>query len=163
MLLLIADQDVHRSDRDWEVRDGGDERKTGRARWLWSRVPRRALANTCGRAGGERRGGRARRAQRRAAGSDTGLDRGSGGSAVAVPTDLSSESDCKALIERVHEALGPIDILVLNAGSGTFGKLEELPGLDAIRDSMDVNFFGAAYPTYYALRDLIAGKGWSPT
>ena len=82
-----------------------------------------------------------------------------GGRAVAVPTDLSSESDCKMLIERVNEALGPVDILVLNAGSGTFGKLEELPGLDAIRDSMDVNLFGAAYPTYYALRDLIARKG----
>jgi NAD(P)-dependent dehydrogenase (short-subunit alcohol dehydrogenase family) len=82
-----------------------------------------------------------------------------GGRALAVPTDLSSESDCKTLIERVNEALGPIDVLVLNAGSGTFGKLEELSGLDAIRDSMDVNFFGAAYPTYYALRDLIAGKG----
>lgn len=86
-----------------------------------------------------------------------------GGRAVAVPTDLSSESDCKALIERVNEALAPIDILVLNAGSGTFGKLEELPGLDAIRDSMDVNFFGAAYPTYYALGDLIARKGSSHT
>lgn len=24
---------------------------------------------------------------------------------------------------------------------------------------MDVNFFSAAYPTYYALRDLIARKG----
>jgi NAD(P)-dependent dehydrogenase (short-subunit alcohol dehydrogenase family) len=82
-----------------------------------------------------------------------------GGRAAAVPTDLSSESDCKALIERVHETLGPIDILVLNAGTATFGKLEELTGLDAIRDSMAVNFFGAAYPTYYALDDLIARKG----
>lgn len=82
-----------------------------------------------------------------------------GGRAVAIPTDLSSESDCKVLIECASEVLGPIDILVLNAGSGTFGKLEELPGLDAIRDSMDVNFFGAAYPTYYALGDLIAQKG----
>jgi len=82
-----------------------------------------------------------------------------GGRALAVPTDLSSESDCKALIEHVNDALGPVDVLVLNAGSGTFGKLEELRGLDAIRDSMEVNFFGAAYPTYYALRDLIARKG----
>jgi NAD(P)-dependent dehydrogenase (short-subunit alcohol dehydrogenase family) len=82
-----------------------------------------------------------------------------GGSAVAVPTDLSSESDCKELIEGVREALGPIDILVLNAGTGTFGKLEELEGLDAIRDSMAINFFGAAYPTYYALDDLIANRG----
>jgi short-subunit dehydrogenase len=55
--------------------------------------------------------------------------------------------------------LGPIDILVLNAGTATFGKLEELDGLGAIRDSMAVNFFGAAYPTYYALNDLIARKG----
>jgi NAD(P)-dependent dehydrogenase (short-subunit alcohol dehydrogenase family) len=82
-----------------------------------------------------------------------------GGRAAAVPTDLSSESDCRALIERVHESLGPIDILVLNAGTATFGKLEELDGLGAIRDSMAVNFFGAAYPTYYALNDLVARSG----
>jgi NAD(P)-dependent dehydrogenase (short-subunit alcohol dehydrogenase family) len=82
-----------------------------------------------------------------------------GGSALAVPTDLSSEPDCRLLIERVHQALGPIDVLVLNAGTGTLGKLEELGGLDAIQDAMAVNFFGAAYPTYYALDDLIANRG----
>jgi NAD(P)-dependent dehydrogenase (short-subunit alcohol dehydrogenase family) len=82
-----------------------------------------------------------------------------GGSALAVPTDLSSESDCKVLIERVREALGPLDILVLNAGTGTFGRLEELEGLDVIRDAMAVNFYGAVYPTYYALDDLIANRG----
>lgn len=84
---------------------------------------------------------------------------GEGGTALAVPTDVSSESDCKLLVEGVREALGPLDILVLNAGTGTFGKLEELDGLGAIRDAMAVNFFGAAYPTYYALDDLIARKG----
>jgi NAD(P)-dependent dehydrogenase (short-subunit alcohol dehydrogenase family) len=99
----------------------------------------------------------ARNADRLAATQRSIEDRG--GTALAMPTDVSSESDCEALVQRVRDELGPLDILVLNAGTATFGKLEELESMDAIRDSMNVNFFGAAYPTYYALDDLIKRRG----
>jgi short-subunit dehydrogenase len=82
-----------------------------------------------------------------------------GGMAIAVPTDLASEEDCETLVAHTREALGPIDILVLNAGTATFGKLEELKSLQPIRDAMAINFFGAACPTFYALDDLIARRG----
>jgi len=82
-----------------------------------------------------------------------------GGRAIAVPTNLAREEDCGSLVARARDALGPIDILVLNAGTATFGKLEELESLQPIRDAMAVNLFGAAYPTFYALNDLIARKG----
>lgn len=82
-----------------------------------------------------------------------------GGTAIALPTNLASEQECESMIRRAREALGPIDILVLNAGTSTFGKLEELQSLQPIRDAMAINFFGAAYPTFYALDDLIARKG----
>jgi NAD(P)-dependent dehydrogenase (short-subunit alcohol dehydrogenase family) len=82
-----------------------------------------------------------------------------GGTAIAIPTNLASEEECRSLIARAREALGAIDILVLNAGTGTFGKLEELDSLQPIRDALAVNFFGAAYPTFYALEDLIARQG----
>jgi NAD(P)-dependent dehydrogenase (short-subunit alcohol dehydrogenase family) len=76
--------------------------------------------------------------------------------AIAVPTNLAREEDCRSLVARAREALGPIDILVLNAGTATYGKLEELASLQPIRDAMAVNLFGAAYPTFHALDDLIA-------
>ena len=40
-----------------------------------------------------------------------------GGRAIAVPTNLAREEDCGSLVARARDALGPIDILVLNAGN----------------------------------------------
>ena len=84
---------------------------------------------------------------------------GRGGTARAVPTDLSNEAECEALIRTTVDDFGGIDILVLNAGFATYGKLEELETFAPIRDSMDVNFFGAAYPTYLAIHHLIESRG----
>lgn len=82
-----------------------------------------------------------------------------GGTALAVPTDLQSEEECAELIDATLEAFGRIDILVLNAGFATYGKLEELTTFAPIRHSMDVNLYGAAYPAYLAIDQLIANKG----
>ena len=83
----------------------------------------------------------------------------SGGTALAVPADIQKEDDCRKLIEAAVSSFGQIDILVLNAGFATLGKLEELKTFDPIQDSMAINFFGAAYPTYLAMQQLIASKG----
>jgi short-subunit dehydrogenase len=82
-----------------------------------------------------------------------------GGTAVTVPVDVSREDDCERLVEVTRSTFGRIDVLVLNAGFATYGKLEELRTFAPIRDAMAINFFGAAYPTYLALKDLIATKG----
>jgi NAD(P)-dependent dehydrogenase (short-subunit alcohol dehydrogenase family) len=82
-----------------------------------------------------------------------------GGTALAVAVDLQDEGDCERLVASAVSSFGSIDILVLNAGSATYGKLEELETFAPIRDAMAVNFFGAAYPTYLALEHLIASKG----
>jgi NAD(P)-dependent dehydrogenase (short-subunit alcohol dehydrogenase family) len=82
-----------------------------------------------------------------------------GGTAVAIPTNLADEDECRALVSRAREALGPIDILVLNAGTATYGTLRELKSVRPVRDAIAVNLFGAACPTFYALDDLIARKG----
>jgi len=84
---------------------------------------------------------------------------GSGGTAIAIPTNVASQDDCRALIDTTIERFGRIDILVLNAGFAAYGRLEELQNFDPIRDAMEINFFGAAYPTYLALPHLVAAKG----
>lgn len=86
------------------------------------------------------------------------IERG-GGVAIAVPTDVQNEADCERLVRTTLERFGRIDILVLNAGFATFGKLEELETFAPIRDAMAINFFGAAYPTYLAIKHVVASKG----
>jgi len=79
--------------------------------------------------------------------------------ALAVAVDLRSEEDCCKLIDTTIQTFGRIDLLVLNAGMATYGKLEELETFAPIRDSMEINFFGAAFPTYLAIRHLISSRG----
>jgi short-subunit dehydrogenase len=82
-----------------------------------------------------------------------------GGVAHAVAADLAKEQDCALLIDTTVSTFGGIDILVLNVGVATYGRLEELESFDPIAAAMRVNFFGAAYPTYLALDHLIAARG----
>ena len=77
-----------------------------------------------------------------------------GGKAMAIPTDVVDESQCKALIQRTQEMYDRIDILVNNAGIDLVGKLEDLPNLNLFKQVIDVNFYGAVYCTYYALPHL---------
>lgn len=82
-----------------------------------------------------------------------------GGTALSVPTDITDEAECDRMIEKAVGHFGGIDILVLNAGSATYGRLDELHSFAPIRDSMAINFFGAAYPTFKAIDHLIERKG----
>jgi short-subunit dehydrogenase len=82
-----------------------------------------------------------------------------GGTARAVAVDLTKQQGCAQLIETTVSTFGAIDILVLNAGLATYGRLEELQSFDPIDAAMRVNFFGAAYPTYLALAHLVAARG----
>src|SRR5471032_996509 len=45
---------------------------------------------------------------------------------VAIPADLRKDADAKNFIEKAHEALGRIDIMINNAGSAPGGVLEHL-------------------------------------
>ena len=85
--------------------------------------------------------------------------REAGGTGIAIPCDLRKESDCEELIDSTLGAFGGIDALILNAGSATFGGLEDLSTFAPIREAMATNFFGAAFPAYLALEHLIASQG----
>ncbi|MBN1874294.1 MAG: SDR family oxidoreductase [Anaerolineae bacterium] len=79
--------------------------------------------------------------------------------AIAVPTDVTDEAQCKALIERAMAEFGRLDMLINNAGIGATGLLEEFPNLTLFKRVMDVNFYGTVYCTYYAVKHLKLTQG----
>ncbi len=82
-----------------------------------------------------------------------------GGEALVVPTDVSDEAQCKMLVEKTVAAFGQLDMLINNAGLAVIALLEDFPNLDLFRHTMDVNFYGAVYCTYYALPHLKQSRG----
>lgn len=77
---------------------------------------------------------------------------------ISVQTDVTNESDCKALAEKAYTHFGRIDVLVNNAGISMRALFEDLE-LDVIRRLMDVNFWGTVYCTKYTLPYLLETKG----
>lgn len=82
-----------------------------------------------------------------------------GGEVLVIPTDVSDEAQCKALIEKTIAAFGRLDMLINNAGLAASALFDEFPDLRLFRQTMDVNFYGAVHCTYYALPHLKQGKG----
>lgn len=82
-----------------------------------------------------------------------------GARALAVPTDVGDEAQCRALVERAVEAYGRIDTLVNNAGIGMWARFDEMRDLAPFERIMRVNYLGCVYPTYYALPHLKASRG----
>jgi len=85
--------------------------------------------------------------------------RGMGAEVLTVATDVSDELQCKALVEKTLAAFGRLDMLINNAGSGVTALLEDLSDLHLFKQTMDVNFWGTVFCTYYALPYLKQTKG----
>lgn len=83
-----------------------------------------------------------------------------GGEAVALAVDVASEQSVRAAADAAERALGPIDIVMNNAGILSGGNPEDIP-LSAWQQTMDVNFFGMVRSILVFLpRMLECGSGY---
>lgn len=82
-----------------------------------------------------------------------------GAQALAIPTDVAQEAQCSGLIERTVAAFGGIDVLINNAGMAASALFADYPDLRLFKYTLDVNFYGAVYCSYYALPYLKTRRG----
>lgn len=78
---------------------------------------------------------------------------------TVLPLDVTDDASMLAAVAAMEAEHGRVDVLVNNAGYGSYGSLEEV-SLDEGRRQFDVNLFGLARMTQLVLpRMRQAGKG----
>lgn len=77
---------------------------------------------------------------------------------LPVVADVSSEEDCRRLVDETIAAFGTVDVLINNAGISMRALFNDMH-LDVLRQVMDTNFWGAVYCTKFALPHLLKNKG----
>lgn len=82
-----------------------------------------------------------------------------GAQALVVPTDVTDEAACRALIDAAVAAYGQIDVLINNAGGTMWTLMEDLEDLSIYERLMRLNYLSAVYCTYFALPHLKKSKG----
>jgi short-subunit dehydrogenase len=79
---------------------------------------------------------------------------------TAVPCDVTNRDSVETLIQEVQRQLGPVDVLVNNAGVIEVGPAETMSLAD-YEEAMATNFWGMLYPTLGvlpAMRERGAGR-----
>ena len=62
---------------------------------------------------------------------------------ITVRLDVSDDTSMKRLVKKIEKESGMIDVLINNAGYGSYGALEDVSMVEA-RGQMEVNVFGLA-------------------
>ena len=82
-----------------------------------------------------------------------------GAEVLAVPTDVTRDEDCRALVEAAIERFDRLDTLVVNAGRTMWARFEDVEDPAILEELMAVNYFGAVYCTRHALPWLKKSHG----
>src|SRR3981189_1074211 len=77
---------------------------------------------------------------------------------VAIPADLRKDADAKSFIERAHNELGRVDIMVNNAGSAAGGVIEHLTE-DDWEKGLQLKFMGYVRCRRYVLPLMVKQGG----
>ncbi len=77
---------------------------------------------------------------------------------VAIPADLTKETDAKNFVEQGHRALGRVDIMVNNAGSAPGGVIEHLSEADWTQ-ALQLKFMGYVRCLRYVLPIMVRQGG----
>jgi NAD(P)-dependent dehydrogenase (short-subunit alcohol dehydrogenase family) len=80
-----------------------------------------------------------------------------GGEAFAHPLDVSDPNSVARWFDAAEIALGPVDVLVNNAGTATPGPLHEIT-TDDLKREVETNLLGSLYASQLAIRSLL-GRG----
>jgi citronellol/citronellal dehydrogenase len=83
-----------------------------------------------------------------------------GGEAIAIAADISLHEECMRVVDEVHKALGPVDVLVNNAALTYFIPIKDYP-VSRWHRSIGVNFHAPFYFSQLVLPDMIAKKAGS--
>lgn len=85
--------------------------------------------------------------------------RATGAQILEVPADIGDRAQVEAAFTLIREQLGPPEVLLYNAGSGTFGTITDITP-EQYEDSWRVNAYGAFLSAKAVVPDLIArGRG----
>ncbi|AKV55171.1 short chain dehydrogenase [Bifidobacterium actinocoloniiforme DSM 22766] len=78
---------------------------------------------------------------------------------VPVRMDMSDQASIEAGAQAILEREGSIDVLINNAGYGSYGPVEQVP-IEEVRRQFEVNLFGLARLTQLVLPGMrAAGRG----
>nr|XP_027205964.1 tropinone reductase-like 3 [Dermatophagoides pteronyssinus] len=78
---------------------------------------------------------------------------------LAYVADVTVKQQLKAMVDATIEKFGKIDVLVNNAGGGTFGSIFDEDLDDKMRRMMDLNLHQAVMLTHYVAPHLEKTKG----
>ncbi len=82
-----------------------------------------------------------------------------GGKALALPADVQSEASVRAAADKLRSDLGPIDVLIANAGIGPSRDAAKFNAAE-VADVMSVNVVGASNSVAAVLPEMLArGSG----
>lgn len=100
----------------------------------------------------------AARREKKLAGLADEIESQSGGEVLTAPTDVTEIDQVKTLIDETVETFGQLDIVVINAGVGRTGDVEEMT-MEDYEIMVDVNVNGLFYTTKEALPHLKDSNG----
>jgi short-subunit dehydrogenase len=80
-------------------------------------------------------------------------------SVISVQADVTSQADCKRIIDTAIEHYKQIDVLFLNAGIALTSSLFKMTDPEPIKRVIDTDLFGSIYPAFYALPHLRKSAG----